>query len=123
MRADAVHALTEAADAAAAQLFVHDCFMPEVASGSAILVGYVEAQQPCLTQQPPRFAIDVVLRAPAGLMGNHLGFHEPSDRIAERSQVIVHPVGGVGGHWVGLIVSVVKSLPSGCRSRGGLLAW
>ena len=88
-------AIAGAIAATATTFFVHDGFMPEVASDAAILFGYVEAQQPCLPDEPPRLAIDVVLGAPAGFVRDHLGFYEPRNGIAECDQIIVHPVGGV----------------------------
>jgi hypothetical protein len=62
------------------------------------LLGYIEAQQAGLAGQSPGFAVDVVLCPPAGIVGQHFGFDESYDGIAERRQVIVHPIGALL-HW------------------------
>jgi hypothetical protein len=90
-----MHALSEATQTSATHLFVHDGFMPEVTTATAVLLGHVEAQQPRLAQKSPRFPIYMVLGAPSSVVGKHFRLDEPRDGIAKRGQIIVHPVGGV----------------------------
>ena len=98
MRAHAVHALAEGADAAARQLGVHDGLVAEVAAAAAVLGRHVQQQQSGLAGLEPGLAIHVVLLAPAGIEGNHLGFDEAHDRVAKHLEVVVHPGNDVGIH-------------------------
>ena len=90
-----MHTLPESADPSSANLFVHHGLMSEVAAHATVLLRNVEAQQPCLADEPPSVAVDVVLRSPPRVMRKHLGFDESRDGIAECGQVVVHPRGGV----------------------------
>ncbi len=93
--ADAVDALSKTADAATIQLFVDDRLVPEVTAPAAVFLGYVQAQQAGLANELPGFAIDVMLCPPAGIVGQHFGFDEPRDGIAECGQVVIHPIGAL----------------------------
>ena len=97
VRDDAVHDVTEARDALAADLLDDDRLVADVAAQSAVLGRYIGAQQADLAGLGPEVAIDEVLFAPAGVIGDDLVFDEAARSVAEELELVVHPGGsGVG---------------------------
>src|SRR6185436_16408237 len=91
VRAHAVHALPEGADAAARELGVHDGLVAKVAPAATVFGRYVQQQQAGLARPAPGFAVDVVLLAPFRIARNHFSLDETHDGVAKHLEVIVHP--------------------------------
>ena len=98
VRAHAVYALPERADAAPGQLGVHHCLVAEVAASAAVFGRHIQQQQAGVACLARGFAIHVMLLAPAGIVRNHLGFNEAYDGVAEDLEVVVHPGNDIGIH-------------------------
>ena len=122
MRDDAVHDVTEARDALAADLLDDDRLVTDIAAEPAVLGRNVGAQETDLARLGPQVAIDEVLLAPASVVGHDLALDEAARGVAEELELVVHP----GGSGIG------QELLRGCgrgraadrrrRSAGGILA-
>ena len=84
VRADAVHALAEARDAAPAEFFVQHRFVAEVPAAAAVLGRDVHAEKTGRADLAPCVLVDVVLLAPLGVERHHLRFDD-NGRSASRS--------------------------------------
>ena len=102
VRADAVHALAEARDAAPAEFFVQQRFVAEIPATTAVFGRDVHAQETRRADLAPGFLVDVVLVAPFRVERRHLGFDITGDRLAQHAQVVVHPGRFVGCHGVAI---------------------
>ena len=58
---------------------------------SACSLGNVGAQEALSAGQTPELLVEVMLLAPLGILGHHLGLHETAGRRAENRQFFGHP--------------------------------
>ncbi len=98
MRDDAVHRVTEARDAAAAELLDDDRLVAHVAAQAAVALRDVGAQQSDLPGLAPQLAIDVVLLPEARVVRHDLALDEAAGCVPEQVQLLVHPRRSVVGH-------------------------
>ena len=98
VRDDAVHRMTEAGDAATAELLDHDRLVTNVAADPTVAVGNVGAQEANLAGLVPQLPVDVVLLSEARVVRQDLALDEAARRIAEQLEFLVHPWRSIVGH-------------------------